>query len=124
MWQAFIIGPQLVGVVLLLVGIIQQRYQPKKINQWYGYRTPASMKNQQNWDEGNRYSAALMIKIGLILTLAGFVITLLSLQLIQDAKGRSIINVVSLIFGSMAGVVTMIVKTEKHLEKFEEQTRL
>jgi uncharacterized membrane protein len=46
-------------------------YPPEKINTGYGYRTKASMRNQQTWDEANRYSSRLMLFCGLALLIIG-----------------------------------------------------
>ncbi|MCT8976576.1 SdpI family protein [Clostridium sp. CX1] len=59
------------GLVTLAFGIIPKIVKPKKINSWYGYRTPLSMKNQEIWDEGNRYSTNQYIIAGIILLIIG-----------------------------------------------------
>lgn len=59
------------GLVALGFGIIPKIVKPKKINSWYGYRTPLSMKNQDTWDEGNRYSTNQYIIAGVILLILG-----------------------------------------------------
>lgn len=55
----------IVGAVLLAVSVLMKIWPPKKINHWYGYRTPLSMKNQLNWDIANTYSADLMMWAGI-----------------------------------------------------------
>lgn len=62
--------PLLVGAVFILAGAITLKYPPKKINGLYGYRTNASMKNQQRWDFAQRFSSKLMLKAGLFLLLS------------------------------------------------------
>jgi uncharacterized membrane protein len=59
------------GLVTLGFGLIPKIVRPKKINSWYGYRTVISMKNQDTWDEGNRYSTNQYIIAGLILLVLG-----------------------------------------------------
>ncbi len=59
------------GLVTLGFGLIPKIVRPKKINAWYGYRTPASTKNQETWDEGNRYTSNQYIIAGLILLVIG-----------------------------------------------------
>src|SRR5688572_29458800 len=53
------------GSVLLAVGSLMKLVPPKKINSFYGYRTPRSMKSQLAWDEANTYSADLMLWAGI-----------------------------------------------------------
>lgn len=50
--------------VLLAVSFIMKLWPPRKINHFYGYRSPQSMKNQHNWDLANRYSADLLMWAG------------------------------------------------------------
>ena len=52
------------GLILLLSWFFYKK-PPKNINSIYGYRTMRSMKNQQMWDEANRYSAVFSLKLGL-----------------------------------------------------------
>ncbi|NMM64697.1 SdpI family protein [Clostridium sp. P21] len=59
------------GLVTLGFGLIPKIVRPKKINSWYGYRTPMSMMNQETWDEGNRYSSTQYIIAGIILLIIG-----------------------------------------------------
>ncbi len=54
-----------IGSVLLALAMLMKFWPPKKINSFYGYRTPRSMKNQMAWDEGNSYCADLMIWAGI-----------------------------------------------------------
>jgi len=59
--------------IIVIVAIIFMLFPPKKINSLYGYRTPHSMKNQQTWEEANKYSAKLLLLTGLISTLLGVI---------------------------------------------------
>ena len=59
------------GLILFIISLITIRFPPKKINSTYGSRTKASMRNQQTWEEANRYSSKLMLLCGGILTAIG-----------------------------------------------------
>ena len=59
------------GCILVVTSIITLFYPSKKINTGYGYRTRASMRNQQTWEEANRYSSKLMLLCGGILAATG-----------------------------------------------------
>jgi uncharacterized membrane protein len=48
-------------------------FPPKKINNFYGYRTKSSMKDQESWDTANRYSANALLVVALITNLFQFV---------------------------------------------------
>ena len=53
------------ALTLLVVGIVFWKYPPKKINEFYGYRTTLSRKSQEAWDFAQRYGAKLMTMFGL-----------------------------------------------------------
>ena len=38
------------ALILMVVGIVFWMYPPKKINEFYGYRTTRSRKSQEAWD--------------------------------------------------------------------------
>jgi uncharacterized membrane protein len=112
-----IVGPQLVGFIFFITGIIMMYFPPKKINGLYGYRTSSSMKNQQSWDEANRFSAIYMAKAGLVTIAVGIAIAGL-LTIIHTQEDLSeLINIMFMLFSGIGPAVLMIVATEKHLTK-------
>lgn len=110
-------GPQVIGLVFLIVGYIQKWYPPKKINTIYGYRLPSATKNQQTWDEANRYSAKVMIKTGIFLLIAGLLLTLLIEIIPMPGKIKFALTYLLFLASAMGSVITMITCTERHLEK-------
>jgi uncharacterized membrane protein len=65
------------GLCLLITGGLMMKFPPGKMNSFYGYRTPRSMRNPETWQEANRYSAKVMFYSGLVeclLGLAGFLV--------------------------------------------------
>ena len=114
---SWFIGPQLIGVVFLLVGYIQKRFPPKKINNLYGYRLPSAMKNQQTWDEANRYSAIQMIKGGAVLIIAGLLIAVIMVNISMPEKIRAAVMLLTILASTMGSVIYMMTSTERHLEK-------
>jgi uncharacterized membrane protein len=55
------------GPLILVLALVFKRLPPRKINRWYGYRTPRSMRSQEAWNRANAYSAnALLITAGLL----------------------------------------------------------
>lgn len=96
------------GAGLLGVGLLMKLIPPKKINSFYGYRTPRSMKNQAAWNEANSYSATLMLWAGI------------STVLIQSILFLSIGGHESLLISLgyyLAFVVVLIFVTERRLKK-------
>ena len=57
----------------MLAGFIMFKFQPKKINSLYGYRTNSSMKNQERWGFSKKYSAIEMIKLATLLALSSII---------------------------------------------------
>ena len=53
------------ALILTVGGAVFWMYPPKKINEFYGYRTSRSHKSQEAWDFAQRYSAKLMTIFGL-----------------------------------------------------------
>src|SRR5476649_743837 len=89
----WLFGPQVLGLVFLIIGLIQHYNPPKKINNWYGYRTTISQSSQEAWDEANRYSANYMIKLAIAMIIIGIVITALLNFIPMQVKVWSILKV-------------------------------
>lgn len=114
---SWILGPQLIGIVIFMIGLIILYFPPKRINRYYGYRLPSAMKNQQTWDVANRYSAIYMIKCGLIKIAVGIVTTALLVEIPMPFKIKMALTMFSLIATGMLSAILSIAATEKHLEK-------
>ncbi len=98
----------LTGFIVLLVSVITILYPPKEINSLYGYRTKSSMKNQQTWDEANRYSSKLMLAVSII----AIIISALIVYIFKTEKAILISVVITLLL-----IVSVIPLTEWHLKK-------
>ena len=61
------------GFIFAACGLIFRFFPPKKINWLYGYRTNASMRNEETWQIANRFAARLMVQLGLLLSAVGIV---------------------------------------------------
>lgn len=99
----------LTGGVFLVAGLIQLRFPPRSINHIYGYRTARSMKSAESWYFAQRYSARIMIGMGLILGLLAVVGRLFRLP---DSLGATVPTIVML-----AMVIGMIARVEGELKK-------
>lgn len=115
--ENWIIGPQLVGLIIFVVGLISYYFPPKKINDLYGYRTSSSKKNQQTWDVANRFSAIYSIKVGAVILIAGVAIRFLSSVMFWPEKTKTMLNIILLLGSGIFAAVFIIVATEKHLKK-------
>ena len=54
----------IIPVVMIVCGSLMRYRPPKKINRYTGYRTKASMKNQESWDFAQQYCGSLWMKGG------------------------------------------------------------
>ncbi len=98
----------LTGLVFVAIGLLTKKFPPKKINWWYGYRTPRSMKNQDTWTEANRFASELSQKIGWVLITIGVAASIVFRKL-YDA------NLILFFIFLMFSALLMFVLTEKHL---------
>lgn len=99
----------LVGGVFVVAGFIMLKFPPKKINFLYGYRTSASMKNQDQWDFAQSYAAKEMMLTGIVLATSGL------LTLIIDFA-TSVKLLVGLAMVGLA-VIVLLVRVEKAIKK-------
>jgi uncharacterized membrane protein len=114
---SWIFGPQLIWVVLFMIGLITLWFPPKHINKYYGYRLPSAMKNQQTWDAANRYATSYMLKTGFWLFIIGMVITLLFRILPMPYRIEEGLTILLVIFSGTIPIVLSIVATERYLSK-------
>lgn len=97
------------GIIFIITGFVMFKFPPKNINMLYGYRTTRSMKNQEQWDFSQKYSAKLLIFCGVFLILTSNI----SLLITINNKAKLFISL-ALIFGS---VIFLLFKTENELKK-------
>jgi len=97
------------GSVILIVAIIMHYFPPKKINNWYGYRTGQSMTSQERWNFAQHYSAIMMIKCAIFMIILGLTISVSSV----DKSTDIIISIPSLLL--IVGF--MFFKTERAITK-------
>ena len=64
-------------VIIILIGYIMNKYPPKKVNWFIGYRTRKSMKDEIVWKTANQYCGRLWIKIGLIMFVVASILEIL-----------------------------------------------
>lgn len=96
-----------IGPLFFLVSFALYRWPPAKINYFYGYRTPRSMRSQRHWKEANQYSGWLGIWVSAVVTFA-------QLITLYWYSPRAALNVgVGLL---LAGLVAVIVLTERRLK--------
>lgn len=100
----------LIGIIFLSCGIILKYFPPKKPNWVYGYRTPFSLKNPETFTFANKYSSNLMIILGLVSILTGFLLQFI-FKVNENTKG------LILIIHSIILSLLLIILTEKKLRQ-------
>lgn len=95
------------GGICAVCGFIFRIFPPHKINYIYGYRTKFSMKNQDTWDEAQRYSSNSLIILGLIYMGLGFLID-------QFLSG---FNTEYKVIIFLVGIIFMLIIDEVHLRR-------
>ncbi|MHC1721500.1 MAG: SdpI family protein [Clostridiaceae bacterium] len=61
----------IVGGVVFAYGFITFLAKPKKINNWFGYRSETSRLSPESWKAGNRYNANMYLIAGALLMVIG-----------------------------------------------------
>lgn len=61
------------GILLIIMGIIMKFYPPKKINNYYGYRTELSKSSQRAWDLAQEHSMKMNFSYGFKMMAVGLI---------------------------------------------------
>jgi len=103
----------IMGVGFLVVGIFLMNFPPRRINGLYGYRTSRSMQNHEAWNYSQRYSAKIMVVLGLVYSVLGIASLLIP-------KMDDMLSAFTSIAIVLTGVFIMFYKTERKLaQKFD-----
>ena len=98
----------LCGLIYIIAGQLTLRYPPKKINDFYGYRTPRSKKSQAHWGFAQKTSSEYLIQSGYYCLL-----TCVPFLLLETGKlGVWIAIILTILYP-----VISILQTEKALKK-------
>ncbi|MCY6958663.1 SdpI family protein [Clostridium brassicae] len=99
-----------IGIIFIVVGVMFKLFPPNHTNSIYGYRSPFSTKNKEVWEEGNRFSALMMIVGGTISVIFSTIVTIIYKNKVNTSK--SISNLFSMIIA-----LGLVLYTEVHLRK-------
>lgn len=61
-----IITSCMLGLVFTIIGFVLMKYPPEHINNSLGYKTPFAMKNEETWNEGNRFCGKVLMIGGIV----------------------------------------------------------
>ena len=97
------------GLIFYVVGYIQFKYPPKKINHFYGYRTRTSMQSQEVWNYAQTFSAKKIQHLGVYSFFGGILAYFVNIdQLYGMWIGISLVTVLPIL---------LISKIEKELKR-------
>ena len=57
----------IIPLMILVIGYLMNKFPPKKVNWFVGYRTRKSMSDENIWKVANKYCGKLWINIGFIM---------------------------------------------------------
>lgn len=101
------------GFIFLLCGIFMKFKPPKKINMWYGYRTPLSTSSDRAWQLAQQHSTKAMFKYSLIMMLVGLFTGIHSLT----ERYVTEIILIEVIILLPLFTILMILSTHKYLKR-------
>ena len=104
-------------LIFTVVGVVFWMYPPKKINEFYGYRTTRSRKSQEAWDFAQRYSAKLMTIFGLAALIVAAAAHLFRNSLCVNSDYLMLYDVCITLLLPIIVVLPPIVLTELELRK-------
>jgi uncharacterized membrane protein len=107
----FYSAEMIIGGLFIVAGALLKFFPPKTRN-LYGYRTPLSMKSEQNWEEGNKLSAKLLMLSGCLILLIDFT---LIITVPSNIRMRVLVCLSLMIITS----ILTIVITEKRLKEID-----
>ena len=102
-------------------GLLFMKKPPKSINDFYGYRTRRSMRNQDTWNFAHQHFGKLWLVCGLVIIPLSFVPVLLVI-----GKSEQVISMTGLIVLGLQVILLLatIIPTERALKKnFDEYGR-
>jgi len=104
-------------LILTVIGLVFWMYPPKKINEFYGYRTTRSRKSQEAWDFAQKYSAKMMTVLGLVALIVAAVAHLFRNRLCVNSDYLMLYDVCIISLLPIIVVLPPIVLTELQLRK-------
>lgn len=116
-FSSWIIGPQLIGFIFSLVGLVMLVYPPKKINGLDIYLTSSVEKNKLILNEAKRFLPRYLLQLSLIVFISGIAITAILKIIITSAQLQEVLGLMFLLISMSLSMAIVIAKTGRHLEK-------
>lgn len=65
----------IIPILMVVFGILFEKKPPKKINDYYGYRTVRSMRNMDTWVYAHRYAGNLYKRVFIVVLILSIIIS-------------------------------------------------
>lgn len=65
-WITVLVVAMLIPAITLLIGILAKHNIPRRVNWFWGYRTPLSMKNADTWQFANACMGKILVPCGAV----------------------------------------------------------
>ncbi|CAM1359720.1 conserved hypothetical protein [Tenacibaculum litopenaei] len=97
--------------LLFILSVIFYYYPPKKVNTFYGYRTPKTTKNEKIWHFANAVFGQQFVRYASITLVAALILAALQFEISWQPMGLMLLT-----------LGASVVKTEQELSKnFDEE---
>ena len=113
-WYIMSLVALLMPLTMIGFGLVFMKNPPKRINDFYGYRTKRSMRSQDTWDFAHHFFGKLWLVCGLV----SIPFSLVPMWLVVD-KSKEVIGMTGLIVVCLQAILLLIpiIVTEKALKK-------
>ena len=113
-WFFMLFCNLIVPIIMVLFGLIFDKTDPGEINDYFGYRTKMSKKNQDTWEYAHKFSGGLWVKWGSVM----IPITVVSMLPIIGMNDNTVGIVGAIIsFIQIGALFITIYITEKELKR-------
>ncbi len=104
----------IIPLMMILAGYMMWKHTPKKINQFYGYRTSRSMKNMDTWQFAHKHCGKQWLVIGLIMLFPSIAVHIPFYKSSENTLG--IVCIITMVV-QLVVTVASIFPTEKALKR-------
>ena len=113
-WYIMSLVALLMPLTMIGFGLVFMKNPPKRINDFYGYRTKRSMRSQDTWDFAHHFFGKLWLVCGLV----SIPFSLVPMWFVVD-KSKEVIGMTGLIVVCLQAILLLIpiIVTEKALKK-------
>lgn len=114
MFVLYLIMALPIPLLMILLGHSWMQHPPEEVDQYWGYRTRMSKKNQMTWKFAHKYVSRIWFWVGIPLLIASIAI---SLFFMNSTYGVQDIIAAVVFCCQIAGMLLPVIPTEQALRK-------